>query len=262
MPAGASASRFDLSFVAAWLLGRSSVVGPEVALAGLRRYLRTKTFVFRRVQAVEGLSLERTLQFGNGIRLVPWTDLERTHLSHTIWRQFIQAPGVHHLSSALVREQRLRVEHTKGGDSKPDTALIDTSAFEDSLLLVATAVGGAPVAVASWLEPPSWAPIHTGHYEMPHVEGQPRSIRVTANKMRTVRRLLRAFESLPKTQRDALRLVMGRLTLARRRRSLVDRAIDLGIAMEALFLDEQEAELSFRLRIRAGAVVTPRASRT
>ena len=249
--AGPSARPFDSIWVAAWLLRRSSDVGPEEALAGLRRYLTTKTFTFSSIQAVEGLKLGRAVRFGNGIRLVPWNDLERTQLSHTIWLQFLRAPGIHHLNSAMVREQRLRVEHSASSDTNFDTAALDTTAFEDALLLVGVAVGGAPVARAAWLEPPAWAPIHTGGFEIPYVEGRSPTIRLTANEMRTIRRLLRAFEAMPTNQRDLLRLVMRRLSRARRRRELVEKAIDIGIAMEALFLDEQEAELSFRLRIRA-----------
>ncbi len=58
---------------------------------------------------------------------------------------------------------------------------------------------------------------------------------------------------LSEPTKDAVRLPMQRLSLAMRRLTNVDSAIDLGIALESIFLNDLQddrGELTFRLRIR------------
>jgi hypothetical protein len=59
---------------------------------------------------------------------------------------------------------------------------------------------------------------------------------------------------LNEKQKTVLRLSMGRLNTAMRRYSPVDAAIDLGIALESIFLSDlagDRGELTYRLKLRA-----------
>ena len=61
-------------------------------------------------------------------------------------------------------------------------------------------------------------------------------------------------QACPRTLWSVLRIVLDRLNAAKRRASAVDRSIELGVAVEALFLrysGEDQSELGFRLATRA-----------
>ena len=63
---------------------------------------------------------------------------------------------------------------------------------------------------------------------------------------------LRLFSGLPSTIKQQLRIPMRRLNQAKRRQSLEDKALDLGVALESLFLHDnpspEQISLAFRLR--------------
>jgi hypothetical protein len=68
------------------------------------------------------------------------------------------------------------------------------------------------------------------------------------------RPLITAFRKLDPARKARLRLAMQRLNSAMRRLSPVNVAIDLGIVLETLFLQDtsdQRAELTFRLQVRS-----------
>lgn len=74
------------------------------------------------------------------------------------------------------------------------------------------------------------------------------------NLIRQIPRLFDTFKRLPNEIRRALQLSTHRLNSAFTSRSTVDRAIDLGIAFESLFLHEQNPEhrdIGLSLRLRA-----------
>jgi len=62
--------------------------------------------------------------------------------------------------------------------------------------------------------------------------------------------LLAAWRRLPDERKGALRVPMERLNSAMRRKTSVDSAIDLGIALESVFLSGQRGGLTFTLRVR------------
>lgn len=61
------------------------------------------------------------------------------------------------------------------------------------------------------------------------------------------------FSRLSQEDRDLLRIPFQRLNQARRRRNLADKAIDQGVAFEALFLNDKSHKdnISFTFRLRA-----------
>ncbi len=112
----------------------------------------------------------------------------------------------------------------------------------------------APYLLASWLEPPDWAPVLSGGYMMPYQEGFPRTREWPSGGCEQAYLLIKAFRMLDQTHKARLRLAMQRLNSSMRRLSPVDAFIDLGIVLETLFLQDTSAErseLTFRLRVRA-----------
>jgi hypothetical protein len=60
------------------------------------------------------------------------------------------------------------------------------------------------------------------------------------------------YDHLPEVLRTRLLIAINRLHSGMARYGTVDGAIDLGIALEALFLPDANAELTYRLKIRGG----------
>jgi hypothetical protein len=63
------------------------------------------------------------------------------------------------------------------------------------------------------------------------------------------------YLTMSKALRPLIDLALGRLNLARRRRSAGDKAIDACICLEALLGDENPTELTYRLRLRAALLL-------
>ena len=97
----------------------------------------------------------------------------------------------------------------------------------------------ATEVLVSWLDPPPWAPVMGVGYSTPPLEGRRRHDVWTDEHCRAAPKLFETFRSLSAETKDALRLPLQRLSMAMRRLSNVDSAIDLGIALEALFLNDQ-----------------------
>ncbi len=109
----------------------------------------------------------------------------------------------------------------------------------------------APVLLAAWLEAPEWAPMISGSLSLPFVEGPRRGRPLPETAVAEGSRLLSNWLDLSEERRMELRVPMQRLNSAMRRPSQVDSAIDLGIALESIFLPDGRGALTFRLRVRA-----------
>jgi hypothetical protein len=94
----------------------------------------------------------------------------------------------------------------------------------------------------------------SGSYNMPHYEGHTMSSEWPADGYKRAPNIFRTFRKLDINRKARLQLAMQRLNKAIRRASSVDAAIDLGIVLESLFLNDlsdDRSELTFRLRVRA-----------
>ena len=74
---------------------------------------------------------------------------------------------------------------------------------------------------------------------------------VSAQDLQVAKNVYEALQALDPAARRALNVPLTRWVASLDGKSLVDQAIDLGIALEALYVEERAAEIGFRLRIRA-----------
>jgi hypothetical protein len=116
---------------------------------------------------------------------------------------------------------------------------------------------GAPVAIGSVLSVGPEIPLAdrglgVSGWRSP---GRPRGIHTfTKDETERTRELYAAFTRLDAKTRTHLRIPLDRLNRAKDRSSPTNSAIELGISLEALFLNDLESdrgELTIRLRIRA-----------
>jgi hypothetical protein len=208
---------------------------------------------FLEVSAIAGLRLKKPCDFENGIKLIPWDSFPDSSQKKFISKEFFLRPS-HFPGAALIKEKQVRRLHISQNDKHN---YFDTNLFTDlhDPLLCITLVGPvSPYSIAKWLQPPNWAPIRLPAYNLPFIEGRTFPQKWPSKGCNEAQKLHKAFISLSNKKKSALRLPIERLNVAMRRVSNVDAAIDLGIALESIFLSDLQddrGELTFRLKLRA-----------
>jgi len=238
-------------FLAEWLLRRAGTVGADQAVTDLERYLRTERLPYHATTAVGGIKVDRAHDLGHAMRLVPWKDVTSSRTKRSIDDAETFHRSFYDLNCALLREMELPRTHVHYTEARHHLQSRDVTAETDLLLCLGLVGPTAPVLLASWLEPPDWAPMITGSLSMPFVEGPGKAKPILESAVVEASRLFSQWIGLSEERRVELRVPMQRLNSAMRRPSLVDSAIDLGIALESIFLPDGRGALTFRLRVRA-----------
>lgn len=249
-----SARRVEYPNLAGWLLERARGVGAQRAIADLDRYLNSDEVPYLYTVAVAGIKLTARCVLGPYLEMVPWDAIPDSHAKHTIFQTYVLGHGFHWPTAVLQRKVTLPKLHAREVDCKIRGTELPHMEVHDGLLCIGLMGPTAPYVLASWLEPPDWAPVFAGGYSMPHLEGIPRSHDWPEAACEQARSVYQAFAKLEEGRKARLRLAMQRLNTAMRRLSPVDAAVDLGIVMEALFLQDMQGErgeLTYRLRVRA-----------
>ena len=148
----------------------------------------------------------------------------------------------------------LRIENPRGGAQTGRFGAPDFRDLRDAALCFGLVGPTAPYQLAFWITAPVWAPLMASGMAMPHLGGVNPHRDFGSEGCDLARRLTTVFLALPEARKARIRIPMLRLNRAMRRDNLVDAAIDLGIALEALYLydlHDDRGELTFRLRTRA-----------
>jgi hypothetical protein len=255
-----TAGRVELLGLARWLLVRAGQVGAEQTLEDLCRFLAASELSYRLILALGGITLDSSCALGQKITLVPWEEI-----SESYWKRLVgsllgrQGLFMDHPTAALVRDILLprrnvtQQEWQQGEQTLPH--LGETDALRDALLCIGLIGPVAPYELVTWLEPPEWAPIFGVSFVTPVQEGYRPHSPWPSGAAVQARELYERFSRLSPDHKDLMRLRMQRLNSAMRRRNSVDAAIDLGITLESLFLNDDEGEITFRLRLRAARLL-------
>jgi len=251
-----SAMRVEYRNLAGWLIRRGSEVGSAQAAAELARYVEATEIPCLLTLALSGIKVEEPCDLAGGVRLLPWDALPDSSFKRLVHRQAFAGFALHFPTAAMVREEVLPKRHLTQREYSSEQVLkpLDDAGLHDALLCAGMIGPTAPYPLASFLAAPPWVPVNTGGIALPHTEGWPVRKDWSTTHCSEAAILHIAFLKLGKERKDLLRLAMQRLNRAMRRQFPVDAAIDLGIALEALFLsdmDEERGEPTFRLRIRA-----------
>jgi hypothetical protein len=252
---GSSGFRVELEWLARWLLRRARRVGSQQALADVVRYLESESLPGVKVVCLSGLKLLERGELAPGIEVVPWEQLDDQYkhrgVEQMLWGPF-RFPTSALLKAVVFPKRHLRNEETPLWSQPDETDL-------DDLILCMGIIGPTgPTVVGTWMTPQDWMPVTDSTYSMPWQEGMSRIRDWPQDGLARVRALFKARQALPEVRKVELRIPARRLISAIRRVSPEDSAIDLGIALEALFLGELEddrGELSFRLKVRAARLL-------
>lgn len=243
------AKRVEISDLADWLISRGRETGAGQAVADLQKYLSDTRIPCLSVFGLGGLEIGQCCSLGSGISLRPWNSLTDSSHKRLVSEEFYFPRSGSFLSAVLVQEIMLPKPHVGKEDWQfPE---FDMSELHDALLCIGVVGPFAVQFMVLWVEPPQWAPLTPVGYSVPPGEGRYRSDVWTDEHCSAAYTLLQNFRGLPLLDKEALRIPLQRLNMAMRGLSPVDSAIDLGIALEALFLNDERGELTFRLKLRA-----------
>jgi hypothetical protein len=245
------------------LLTRARTRGSRAALDELEAYLAAPELIGTLTLAIAGLDVSATVPLGLGISLIPWSAVPE----HSRKRLAIPALGTgfdpfRAPSAALVRDfsfERLYVPESQHSFdlSKPDQRL-DPTELTDALQCIGLIGPCSPDILGHWVCYPETIPVQAGAISIPRSDALPGRRPLSQTEEADAQALISNFRALDESTKRRLRLAISRLTKAMQRPSPIDAAIDLGIAFEILFLNDQSddhGELTYRLRIRASRLL-------
>lgn len=237
-----------------WMLARAARVGCETAVADVYRYLSTQQVPFKKIMVLAGAKTETSLRLAGGIEVIPFEILSPSTWKTAVTEYFGRS-WTNYKPSVAVQQPILwsRAEIHQG----PRRSIDDKEEFEDleDVRFCMTAIGPcAPLCLGSWIEADEGVPNLANMAHLPerlNAGNYPRGVAEDWSRLALTHERWRA---LPESKKRYLRVALSRLNEAMRRTEPVDSAIDLGIAIDAVFLSGKAAdrgEIGVTLRLRA-----------
>jgi len=249
---GGGSVRMTYQSIAVWLLARSRITGTSKALGELATFVdATELRAFASI-ALDGVDFDSPVQLAEDVSIVPWAMFPETATKSYLTRG-IFATGVRRPHAAIVHSVRIPklLYHQ---DDKPEVPAVSFDTANDALLVLALAGPVAPYALATWVDVPESVPSLGAAMMLSEATGTFHRTSLPPDAQQQLAPVWAAWRSLPSASQASLRVPLYRLVSAMRRRTTVDAAIDLGIAIESAFLSDvtgASGELKFRIQLRA-----------
>lgn len=244
----------DHACIARGLMNRTLCKGPRQAVSDLARYLELQSNPGIFVMTIRGLRVDRPLRLAPQIALLPLVSLPESSIT-VGFRQ----PNLFNIAgptplpeSALVLRAPAQPKVIRSSETSPNQPRWYARLLE--LCSWLTLVGpSAPSPLVSWWQMDGWVPFDLAGGTSSTFLG-PRLVpsRSLEEDDRADARSVSALwlNAIPETKRR-LRIPLERLNSAMTQINAVEKAIELGIALESLLLDDgSDSELALRLRIR------------
>ncbi len=261
---GQAFQSFDHYRLASWLVGRAQATNVERALSDLATYAEKDTFRAFQVVFATGTWADELYKFDDGMTLCPVKYLpfevpsdsfsERVILGQTSFAMFkpFEHPRVHQAQGASQTIPDLDRTYLRINDELRLVQELLSLLGKGTQLIAFTTVPADNVPSTGLL---SW--------HMPEMRTALLGSIVTRSEAMRLAQLRSDFQALSENQRQALRVPLRRLVKALCALSLVDKAIELGVAMEALYLSDQtHGELTYRLALRGATFLSADARTT
>ena len=259
----------SLETIRLWMVDYAARRGAQQAVKALKWFLEADKMPATYVVALRYLEVDHAVDLADGrARLVPFAALpdsnakrafdpqlpeNRTRIGQggPAYQLFV-APPVAALVVPTVLEPKVV---SPGEETKVD--LTDITFIDDIVDSMALAGGLAPLVLGSWVDIDESVPLTgplfgTDYGTFAQAVGQITFSVVTSFEASDLSRVCDGFLACADDVRHALRVPLKRLNQARHRAYPVDRAIDLGIAFEAIYLHDRvepgQLSLAFRLR--------------
>ena len=256
---GPQASSFEHDNVAAWLIIRSKEVGAEAAIDNLNNYVEADTFTAYEVALLTGLSVPRTEDIGNDVSIIPINEIPISQLHKMISRMRHTPLFTFDGPSAILLKpfahERIHYNPEIKGESPLRSGPVEE--IKDAHLCLSTiGPNGAQIIAHSTVagdETPN--PLSVG-WSLPGYRSRSHPKWLNQKDLSDLKTLHMSFLDLEDSLQANLRVSMERLNNYAASGDQVDKAIELGIALESLFLDDNTRdELRFQFSLRASLLL-------
>lgn len=251
---------FSVETLLGRLLNLLIMLGSEGATSSFIRSVELDVCPYRRLTLVGGVTLEDEVLLYDGIRLLPLPDsgesppatypslLPDSELRH----RFKRAVVIDEDRTASPRFKRPDDASPFMTKSISEQALnFDPRSFCLSLSLATKAYAYVSMQWTSLPEDEFTDLIGSSAFQYVGVRSPENRDAISVEQVEEARVLYKKFKSLPDHIQGALTTPLVRLAESASGKGIDDRILDLGIALESLYLDKIERELSFRLGLRA-----------
>src|ERR1017187_8732289 len=246
--------------LAEWLVDRAKHVGPRAAVRDVDRFLSAKEIPIWQGANISPIKITRPIVLDDAMALIPFTEVSTDHArdrfltgadEFTIF-QSLQGAALVHLS--IWPKEKIFVPRN---DNTFPRDWVRWSKLETSASILAISTGVSVVQSAMWSQMPDWVPFSEIEGSRPELPPElyrrpPKTLSLFRGFY--ARALHRKYWALDEVTRNMLHVPIERLNRALRSIGSVDSAIDLGIALESIFLSERSddgGEISFALRVRS-----------
>lgn len=262
---GSSAAAVDRDQLANWMVERARIVRARQAVEEVDQYIRSDSFEAYQVMLLSGLPVDAEWDLGGEIQLVPPCAVPNQHLQAVWGRSLWSGLPTPELSSALIRpfhQQRVHLPQADTGEERPPYPQewrVAQQALEDARLCLALVrtYGCGVQAIGSTTVAADDVPILNGFAWSIHSYRTPRfEAPLISFEAQTARSLHEDFLLLGSADQEHLRIPMQKLNECAASLDRVQAAIDLRVALESLFLDDNvHGEQTYRLALRAAIFV-------
>jgi hypothetical protein len=253
-----SRSRLGYEGLAYWLAERAEKVGSTQAIEDLKRYITEPLIPYHEVMALGNINVKESVELANGIKLVPFAEVPDSTWKEDISEGYKQFPPSFQPSAGLLHLRSFKRIHVPAGQPFPRFSEDLYEGVDDARLVLTLGGPSAPVNLGSWDELSPWVPQRgsSAAIKLPlNMGGRFEKKNYDWSKAKPIHE---KWVRLSAKEKRHLRVPLQRLNTAMRRGHGVDSAIDLGIALEAVFLSDREpdrGELGFTLRVRAARLL-------
>ena len=261
---GSGFSSIALDSLGKWLVSYSYDHNINETIKSLNDYLKISDMPGVAILAVSGIVPKEKIQISDNIDLVPFESLPSSRIKEELYPDILKqevffiSPSVNNYNppkAALIK--RIKLSPKSYREEKTNVKKIDYSDLFEACMFLTLYSNATPVPATYWSEPEEHVPckdILDNSVSFPSFLELSRNDRpITTYDWDRLKPLYQKFMTLSQQDRDHLKIPIQRLNQARRRLSYEDKAIDQGIAMEALFLNDQSGneQISLMLRLRA-----------
>lgn len=254
---GNGGSRVNLAHFASWLAARAAKVGATVALQDVQRFLDKKKYPVVDVLVLSGIDIQQVYEVGSGFKFMPLSGLSSfdvSHLSGYLYSQQ-QAWGSAHPSAALVAVDLLDPTQDPWEEGEYDKIATERLADQDLFwhVLCLQCSGGAPTPLGRWSLLPEWAPfsgrLDGGYTSALEIKHSKTAQSLEHKDVEKAIALFKKLKLLPEKVRAPIVIALYRLSQSMNTWDKVQRAIDLGVALESVLVGDTKDQLSFQFRL-------------
>ncbi len=258
-----------LPILAKWLIISTEQKGVQVTVNKLISYLDLDNNSSLAYLAVSGVAPSEPIEISESITLFPFDSLPSSfpkdsfdppYLKEKFIRRlgFLPPNNNHFKSPKGVLIKKFSVfPKVYSQDDEPHAISEHTDLEEACEFFTLCSKNATPVRIGSWIELDDSIPckqIAGGGWGSPLPDViSSKDVTISQNEWDGFKNLYSMFRNLGQKDRDILRIPIQRINQARRRANSTDKAIDQGVAFEALFLNDKthKDQISYTFRLRA-----------